>query len=64
MSFLIEMGTSAAYFYLVFVVVYNAVWNVEDRLMQAFETSALLITFVILGKYLEAKAKAHTSKAI
>merc|ERR1712038_162755 len=36
----------------------------EDRLMQAFETSALLIMFVHLGKYLECKVKSFTSKTI
>lgn len=73
MSFLIALGTSAAYFYSCFVVIYNATqYNTNEgsgeghqmRLMQAFESSALLISFVILGKYLEAKAKARTSKAI
>jgi len=34
------------------------------RLMTSFETSALLITFVILGKYLECRAKSATSKAL
>lgn len=33
-------------------------------MMQAFESSALLIAFVILGKYLESRAKAATSKAV
>jgi len=68
MSFLIALGTSAAYFYSCFVVIYNAYMYLhhenEMRQMQAFESSALLIMFVILGKYLEAKAKARTSKAI
>merc|ERR1719469_459011 len=32
--------------------------------MTSFETSALLITFVILGKYLECRAKSATSKAL
>ena len=64
MGFLIAMGTSAAYFYSIFVVIFNALTSPEERLHQFFETSSLLITFVILGKYLEAKAKAHTSKAI
>lgn len=64
MGFLIAMGTSAAYFYSVFVVLYNASSQTGDRMMNAFETSALLITFVILGKFLEAKAKSRTSKAI
>jgi Cu+-exporting ATPase len=32
--------------------------------MPAFESSSLLIMFVLLGKYLEAKAKARTSEAL
>jgi Cu+-exporting ATPase len=66
MGFLIASGTSAAYFYSVFVVFYNATRNamMGDRLMQAFETSALLIMFVLLGKWLECKVKSFTSNAI
>ena len=66
MGFLIAAGTSAAYFYSVFVIFYNASRDAKmgDRLMQAFETSALLIMFVLLGKYLECRVKSFTSKAI
>ena len=71
MAFLIMMGTSAAYGYSVAVVLYNAHrYNTSDsssdtmRYMVAFESSALLIAFVLLGKYLEAKAKSRTSKAV
>merc|ERR1712232_872210 len=64
MGILIAMGTTAAYTYSIFVVLYNAIYIPKERLMQAFETSALLITFVLLGKYLEFKAKARTSNAI
>jgi len=64
MAILIAIGTSAAYFYSVFAVVYNAIANPSTRLEQSFETSSLLITFVLLGKYLEAYAKSHTSDAI
>lgn len=66
MGFLIATGTSAAYIYSIFVVLYNAIRDapMEKRLMQAFETSALLIMFVLLGKFLECKVKAVTSRAI
>ena len=71
MAFLIMMGTSAAYGYSVAVVLYNAHrYNTSNsahdtmRYMVAFESSALLIAFVLLGKYLEAKAKSRTSKAV
>jgi P-type Cu+ transporter len=58
MDTLIAMGTSAAYFYSVYVVLFNAVGH------QYFEASAVLITLVIFGKYLEAIAKGKTSEAI
>ena len=66
MSFLIAMGTTAAYFYSVSAVLYNAVnlGSGRPRLMQSFESSSLLISFVLLGKYLEANAKSRTSKAV
>ena len=66
MSFLIAMGTTAAYLYSVTAVVYNAVnlGSSRPRLMQSFESSSLLISFVLLGKYLEANAKSRTSKAV
>mmetsp|Transcript_36426 Transcript_36426/g.74151 ORF Transcript_36426/g.74151 Transcript_36426/m.74151 type:complete len:1216 (+) Transcript_36426:79-3726(+) len=69
MSFLIMMGTTAAYGYSVAVVLYNAYQYNHglgdgSRLMQAFESSSLLIAFVLLGKYLESKAKSRTSKAV
>ena len=38
--------------------------NPEYAGMHYFETSALLITFVILGKFLEALAKGRTSEAL
>lgn len=57
MDLLIALGTSAAYFYSV-----AAVFFIEGEVF--FETAALLITFVLLGKVLEAKAKGRTSDAI
>lgn len=66
MSFLIAMGTTAAYFYSVTAVLYNAInfGSGKPRLMQSFESSSLLISFVLLGKYLEGCAKSKTSKAV
>ena len=57
MDSLIALGTSAAYFYSVYVVL-------SGNGHQYFEASAVLITLVIFGKYLEAKAKGKTSEAI
>lgn len=61
MSTLVVLGTSAAYFYSVVVMLFGDVLNVEYLY---FETSAILITLIILGKYLEALAKGRTSEAI
>ncbi|MFH0924932.1 MAG: heavy metal translocating P-type ATPase [bacterium] len=58
MDTLIALGTSAAYFFSVYAMLFN------PQLGQYFETSAMLITLVILGRYLEAKAKFRTSDAI
>jgi P-type Cu+ transporter len=57
MDTLIAMGTSAAYFYSVYVVL-------SGNGHQYFEASAVLITLVVFGKYLEAMAKGKTSEAI
>jgi P-type Cu+ transporter len=57
MDSLIALGTSAAYFYSVYVIL-------SGNGHQYFEASAVLITLVIFGKYLEAKAKGRTSEAI
>ena len=58
MDTLIAIGTSAAYFYSTYVIFFNPMGD------QYFEAAAVLITFVILGRYLEAIAKGKTSEAI
>jgi Cu+-exporting ATPase len=58
MDTLIAIGTSAAYFYSVYIILF------QPELGQYFEVSEILITFVVLGKYLEAVAKGKTSAAI
>jgi Cu+-exporting ATPase len=60
MDTLIAIGTSAAYFYSVAA---TFVPSLEGEPV-FYETAALLITFVILGKLLEARAKGKTSDAI
>merc|ERR1711991_396790 len=63
MDVLVAMGTSSAYFYSLFVVIES--WVVGTKPGGLFyETAALLITFIIGGKYLETKAKGRTSQAI
>jgi P-type Cu+ transporter len=59
MDVLIAMGSSAAYFYSVAVLL---IPQLGDTVF--FETSALIITLIRVGKYLEAVAKGRTSSAI
>lgn len=57
MDVLVVMGTSAAYFYSI----YN--WYIgHDHFY--FESSAMIITLVLLGKMLELKAKSKTGEAL
>jgi len=60
MDTLIAVGTSAAFFYSMAATFIPALY-MEPVF---YETSALLITFVLLGKLLEARAKGRTSDAI
>lgn len=71
MDSLIAIGTSVAYFYsLINLIGYFLTngsligLNGEKIPELYFETAAFLITFVVLGKWLEAKAKGKTSDAI
>lgn len=71
MDSLIAIGTSTAFFYsLVNFILYAAKYgsvigqNGEKIPELYFETAAFLITFVILGKWLEARTKGKTSDAI
>ncbi len=59
MDLLVAMGTSAAYFFSI----YNAFFAGNKENLY-FEASAIIITLVLLGKYLEAAAKGKTSDAI
>lgn len=59
MDVLVALGTSAAYFYSLYFVLTG---NASEGLY--FETSAVIITLILLGKWFEAKAKGRTSRAI
>ncbi|KAG0606932.1 hypothetical protein M758_9G180400 [Ceratodon purpureus] len=63
MDVLIALGTNAAYFYSVYTVL-RAATSSAFKGTDFFETSAMLISFIILGKYLEVMAKGKTSEAI
>ncbi|MFV0424101.1 MAG: heavy metal translocating P-type ATPase [Bacilli bacterium] len=62
MDVLIAIGTSAAYFFSIFNAFFAT--NVEAKSELYFEASAVIITLIVLGKYLEAVAKGKTSEAI
>ncbi|KAF2322769.1 hypothetical protein GH714_030547 [Hevea brasiliensis] len=62
MDVLVALGTSASYFYSVCALLYGAATGFWSPTY--FETSSMLITFVLLGKYLECLAKGKTSDAI
>ncbi|KAL7485278.1 hypothetical protein ACHAW6_010883 [Cyclotella cf. meneghiniana] len=77
MDFLVCMGTSCAYVYSIFVFLLQIVarcqyqqgetesnFNHVFELATTFETGAWLITFVTLGKYLEASARGKTAGAL
>ena len=63
MDVLVALGTSAAYFYSVYLSINQLVAS-EHMTDLYFETSAVLITLIILGKLFEAKAKGRSSEAI
>jgi P-type Cu+ transporter len=63
MNVLIALGTSSAYFYSLFACIY-AVFNPQFVAEVFFDTSAMLIPIIVLGKYLETVAKGRTSEAV
>ncbi|MBN1439984.1 MAG: copper-translocating P-type ATPase [Anaerolineales bacterium] len=58
MDVLIAMGSSAAYFYSIPVMLGVLPGHVY------FETAAVIVTLIVLGKFLEARAKGRTSDAL
>lgn len=63
MDVLVALGTSAAYFYSLYVAI-SSIGTHAHMLELYFETSAVLITLILLGKLFEAKAKGRSSEAI
>ena len=63
MDVLIALGSSAAYLYSVMIVVLCA-RDEHFKGMVFFEVSAMLISIVVLGKYVENVAKGKTSEAL
>ncbi|HEX7057699.1 MAG TPA: heavy metal translocating P-type ATPase [Bacilli bacterium] len=64
MDVLVALGTSAAYFYSLYLTLAWATAGEQELPDLYFETSAILITLILLGKWFEALAKGRTSEAI
>jgi P-type Cu+ transporter len=65
MNTLIATGTSAAYFYSALAVVRPQLFSgAEVELGLYFDTSAMIIALILLGRFLEARARGRTSDAI
>jgi len=65
MDTLVSIGTTAAYFYSTLVLFFPDFFSYQvDEVMPYFDVSAVVVSFVLLGRYLEAKAKLQTSEAI
>jgi len=56
MDVLVALGTSVAYFF--------SLWSLFRHSHLYFEASAVVITLVVLGKYLEARAKAKAAQSL
>lgn len=63
MDVLVAVGTSAAYFYSIYEMMMWLTHQTHQPHLY-FETSAILITLILLGKYLEARAKSQTTNAL
>ncbi len=59
MNTLIAVGTSAAYFYSLAVILFPSL-----GMAVYFDTAAIIVTLILLGRYLEAIARGKTSEAI
>ncbi len=65
MNTLIAVGTSAAYFFSAFVTFFpSSVEFLGQKVVVYYDTSAMIIALVLLGRWLEARAKSRASSAI
>ncbi|MBE9163408.1 heavy metal translocating P-type ATPase [Tychonema sp. LEGE 06208] len=65
MDTLIALGTSAAYFYSVFVTFFPGFFTAQDLTPSVYyEVAASVVALILLGKTLESRAKGETSEAI
>lgn len=64
MDVLVVLSTTSAYFYSHYVTMHTLHSTVVNSHGVYFETSAMIITVVLLGKWLESSAKEHTLRTI
>jgi len=65
MDSLVSIGTNAAFIYSLFVILFPGLFQGTSLKADVyFDTAAIIITLILLGRYLEAKAKSRTSQAI
>jgi Cu+-exporting ATPase len=69
MNTLIAVGTSAAYFYSLAAILFPGFFRAAgvasaSQLPLYFDTAATITTLILLGRFLEARARSHTSDAI
>ncbi|MBI2844161.1 MAG: copper-translocating P-type ATPase [Armatimonadetes bacterium] len=66
MNTLIAVGSSAAYIYSVTAILFSGFFTAAVGIQPTlyFDTSAVIITLILLGRYLEARAKGRASEAI
>ncbi|GAB4371718.1 MAG: heavy metal translocating P-type ATPase [Elainellaceae cyanobacterium] len=65
MDTLIALGTSAAFFYSVFATLFPNFFVSQGLMPDVYyETAAVVITLILLGRWLENRAKGQTSEAI
>ncbi len=63
MSTLVSLGTSAAYFWSLAVTLWPHAFG-DHTVTTYYDVSAVVITLVVLGRWLEARARGRTSEAI
>jgi Cu+-exporting ATPase len=64
MDLLVAIGTTVSYFYSIYILIFDSTSLYYGMKNVYFEASSVIITLVLLGKYLEQVAKGRTSKAI
>ncbi|EGE03031.1 copper-transporting ATPase [Trichophyton equinum CBS 127.97] len=64
MDVLIMLSTSLAFSFSILAMLVSVLLSPHSKPSTVFETSTMLITFITLGRWLENRAKGHTSRAL